>query len=100
LLKIEEIWLEYHNRLFAFIKKRVDESEAEDILQDVFTKIFSRIDTIKDNIKIENWIYQITRNAVIDYYRGKKKNIKLEDWVETTQFDDNDNIFIRSGELN
>ena len=70
---IEPIWQEYHNSLQGFIRSRVgDPSTAEDILQDVFLRIHSRIHTLRENNKIKSWIYQITRNAIIDYYRAYK----------------------------
>lgn len=70
---IEQIWQEYHDRLLGFITKRVnDHAAAEDILQDVFIKIYSRIDTLKDTGKLQSWMYQITRNAIVDYYRSHK----------------------------
>ncbi|MFC1490888.1 RNA polymerase sigma factor SigZ, partial [Candidatus Latescibacterota bacterium] len=69
----EAIWKEYHDSLFAFIRSRVADSiTAEDILQDVFVKIHSKIGTLKQRAKLKSWIYQIARNAIIDYYRSHK----------------------------
>jgi RNA polymerase sigma-70 factor (ECF subfamily) len=42
---------------------------AEDILQEVFLRIHSRIHTLMAPDKLESWIYQIARNAIIDHYR-------------------------------
>ncbi|WP_316365587.1 sigma-70 family RNA polymerase sigma factor [Candidatus Thiodiazotropha sp. CDECU1] len=70
---IEEIWNHYHSNLLAFIQKRVnDKTAAEDILQDIFVRIQSRIDTLENRSKLESWLYQITRNAIIDFYRSRK----------------------------
>ncbi len=74
----EQIWEEFSSALRSFISRRVSNpSQVEDILQDVFVKIHSNIDLLKDNTKIRSWVYQITRNTIIDYYR--KQQIKLED---------------------
>ena len=60
----EAIWTAFSDQLKQFILSRTaDESLADDILQDVFLKIHSRIDTLKDDTKIRGWIYQITRNT-------------------------------------
>ena len=48
---------------------------TEDILQDVFIKIHLKIDTLKDESKIKPWLYQITRNRIMDYYRQNKSVI-------------------------
>lgn len=64
------IWDEFSAGLKRFILSRVlDEQVADDILQDVFIKIHTRLDTLQDPAKLESWIYQITRNAIADYYR-------------------------------
>ncbi len=72
--KIELIWKDYHDKLLSFIQSRVnDNNMSEDILQDVFVKILTKINTLKDNSKLRSWLYQVTRNAISDYYRDKKK---------------------------
>ena len=74
----EYIWKEYHDKLYSFILSRVSESSvADDILQEVFMRILSRIDTLKDCDKLQSWIYQITRNSIIDCYRTQKKTSEL-----------------------
>jgi RNA polymerase sigma-70 factor (ECF subfamily) len=49
-----------------------DPHSAEDILQDVFLKIHTRIDTLYQQDRVSAWIYQIARNAIADYYRGQR----------------------------
>ncbi len=74
----EYVWKEYHDKLYGFILSRVNEpSVADDILQDVFMRILSKIDSLKDCDKLQSWIYQIARNAIIDYYRSRKKTSEL-----------------------
>ena len=50
----EDIWTEYHDKLSVFLRTRVANDVAEDILQDVFVKIHSRIDSLKENTKLES----------------------------------------------
>jgi len=77
----ESIWQAYSSQLKAYILKRIpDSSFADDILQDVFIKIHEKIGMLKDNEKISNWIYQITKNSIIDYYR--KQKMKFSDIQE------------------
>jgi len=87
----EQVWIEYHRKLLSFIRKRVNnDAMAEDILQDVFIKIHSRIDTLKDNIKLESWLYQITRNTVYDYYRSFKPLEQLPEELKQADIEDNE----------
>lgn len=76
--RTEQVWQEYHKGLHSFIKSRVgDASIADDILQDVFLRIHSRIGTLKANHKMQHWIYQIARNAIIDHYRTHRTTEEL-----------------------
>ncbi len=82
----EEIWRKYHSDLLVFIRKRVNEKvAAEDILQDVFIRIHSRIETLENRSKLESWLYQITRNAIIDFYRSRKLMEELPEWLAQPQ---------------
>jgi len=72
----EDIWEEFGGKLHGFIRARVnDEQNAEDILQDVMVKIHLKSATLNEKDKLTSWLYQITRNTIIDFYR--KKSIPL-----------------------
>jgi len=69
----EKIYDNFAEELQGFIQKKVnDKLTADDILQDVFIKIHSSIDSLKDETKVRGWIYQITRNTIIDHSRKEK----------------------------
>lgn len=88
----ENIWREYHSKLSAFLKSRVSSDVADDLLQDVFVKVHTRLDSLRDNTKIESWLYQLTRNTVTDYYRSKKPTEALPDWIEQPESDEGEII--------
>jgi RNA polymerase sigma-70 factor (ECF subfamily) len=80
LLTTENIWHEFNTGLKQFILKRIpDEQSADDILQEVFLKIHTRIDTLREEEKLPGWVYQIARNAVYDYYREQRPAGELPD---------------------
>jgi RNA polymerase sigma-70 factor (ECF subfamily) len=77
---LETIWEHFSSRLFRFIRSRVeDHATAEDILQEVFLRIHTRMDTLSDANRLESWIYQIARNAIIDHYRRRKVLTEIPD---------------------
>lgn len=87
----EKVWEEFNTGLKHFILKRVpDEPSAEDILQDVFLKIHTHIDSLRQEEKLQSWIYQIARNAVTDFYRTHKRTPDLPEmpYVPEDPFDD------------
>ncbi len=74
----EQLWETFSAPLQQFIRRRVDDPHnAEDILQDVFLKIHARIDTLHQQDRVASWIYQITRNAIADYYRARRPTTDL-----------------------
>ncbi len=90
--KTEKIWSEYHSKLAAFIRSRVAEEVVDDLLQDVFIKIQSHIDTLQDAGKLESWLYQITRNAITDFYRTQRPTDALPEWLEQPQPEETEQI--------
>ncbi len=70
-LSNEEIYEQYHDKVFAYIRNHVNQIEdAEDLCEDVFVKIYSKIDSYDESkASISTWIYTMTSNTVIDFYR-------------------------------
>ena len=67
------VWEQFSQQLKNFILKRVnDRQDAEDILQDVFLKIHLNIHSLRDDERLLSWLYQITRNTIIDHYRTQR----------------------------
>jgi RNA polymerase sigma factor (sigma-70 family) len=56
-----------------------NEEEAQDILQDSFIKIFTKLDTYKFAGSFEGWLKRIVTNTSIEYYRRKIETEKVED---------------------
>ena len=52
-----------------------NDSDAEDVLQNVFCKIHQNIAELKDPDKLYPWVFQTTRNAIIDFYRERKMTV-------------------------
>ena len=85
----EEIWESFNQKLYSFIYSRVNSKvETEDILQDVFLKIHKNIDGLADREKLPAWIYKITRNSIIDYYRNKgtRPDVEFNDYLQPQEF--------------
>lgn len=78
-LALESLWTEMHQRLYRFILSRVsDEMVADDILQEVFLRIHTHLESVRDMDRLESWIFQIARNSIQDYYRAQRRNVSLE----------------------
>lgn len=66
------VWRTYGKRLAAFIRRRIDDDTvADDILQDVFLRVQQNLSALRRPERLQAWLYQIARNAVIDHYRSR-----------------------------
>lgn len=93
--KTTEIWEKFHIQLYAFIFKKVNNKElAEDILMDVFIKIQTKLPDLKNLKKLKSWIFQITRNEIIDHFRSKSYNYELDENLEV--FNEEENNYIKN----
>jgi RNA polymerase sigma factor (sigma-70 family) len=45
---------------------RLREHDAEDVFQDVFARVYDRLDTLRDDGAIRPWIAQLTRRVCLD----------------------------------
>jgi RNA polymerase sigma-70 factor, ECF subfamily len=71
----ENIWNQFSEKLKNFLLKRVNDPEiANDLLQEVFLKIHLKLPLLKEEKKVENWVFQIAYNQLNDFYRAKSKN--------------------------
>lgn len=92
-MTFESIYLEFDAKLRNFILGRVSYPDlAEDILQDVYLKIHSKIDNVQDSEKLESWIYQITRHTIIDYYRRVRPEQELPESLPASQQEEPDAV--------
>lgn len=89
----EKIYKKYRNLVygiaFSLLKNKHD---SEDIVQIVFTKIYS-IDKNKLPVKNEaSWLYSVTKNETLNFMKKKKDDISLDDIYEIP---DNNNELIK-----
>jgi len=80
--KFKLIFETYHQKVFNYIFRIVGNREnAEDILQEVFLKIFQGLPKYREKEKLAPWIFTITRNTIYDYFR--KRNVYQNYFLET-----------------
>jgi RNA polymerase sigma-70 factor, ECF subfamily len=94
-MEVAGIYTQFHNSLLSFVRSKIKSKEdAEDILQNVFIKISANVNRLTDEEKLQSWIFTITRNAIIDYYRTNtsKRSVSIgpdqeEDMLDEIQTD-------------
>ena len=85
----------YKAKLGKYIKRRtnIGAHDIEDLLQDIFIKVYVNINEYDDKLVFSSWIYRITHNYMIDWLRKNKKyvNFSIDD-------DENRLVFILEDE--
>jgi len=89
---INQVLIEMAIPLKRFIRKYIaNEQDAEELAQDVLLKIFGGVSSLRDNSRIQPWIYRIARNTITDYYRKTNKPIEfveLPEEIEEKYYED------------
>lgn len=71
--------LKERSRLWNFIRRRVaDQTDADDILQDVFYEFTQAYHLPEPIEQASAWLFRVARNRIIDRFR-KKKEVPLAD---------------------
>jgi len=100
-INTENLWKEFSGHVRNFIRQRVsDENDAEDVLQDIFMRIHNGIGSLKNEERVESWVFSIARRALSDYYRSRnrKKTTPASDEIEEPADDVNFNVNEFEGE--
>jgi RNA polymerase sigma-70 factor (ECF subfamily) len=78
-MEIASIHSQFYKVLYSYIAGRIkNKDDAADILQEVFIKIAANLSSLTNKDKLKSWIFSITRNAIIDYYRKSKQRFQTD----------------------
>ena len=88
LLDTEKIYREFHPKVYQYLVNRMGSVEdAEDMAQTVFLKVFTKLETFDaSKSSLSTWIFNITRNTMIDHQRSM--TLRIHDEIPETQADD------------
>ena len=56
---------------------RLPPSDAEDVFQDVFTRVYERLGSLRSDEAIRPWIGQLTRNCCLDLIRSSGRSVPV-----------------------
>jgi RNA polymerase sigma factor (sigma-70 family) len=62
---------------------RLSPQDAEDVFQEVFARVYDRLDTLREPDALRPWIGQLTRRECIDRLRASAREIPAEELPET-----------------
>jgi RNA polymerase sigma-70 factor (ECF subfamily) len=75
----------YQERLYWHVRRMVvDHDDANDVLQNVFIRVWNGLENFKEESQLYTWLYRIATNESLTFLEGQKKraSVSLSD-VET-----------------
>lgn len=98
-LALEAIYYRYKTALFNMAYRYTyDRSTAEDLLQEIFIKVFTHLGDIRKTQTFTGWVYRIALNTCYSHLRGKRaelqKNVPLAE-VEGALYEVQENSSVR-----
>jgi RNA polymerase sigma-70 factor (ECF subfamily) len=80
-----------HSGLVAAIVRggfRLAPADAEDVFQEVFTRLYVRLDGIREGQAVRGWIAQVARNVALDHIRRSGREVVTGEPVDEHAFDE------------
>jgi RNA polymerase sigma-70 factor (ECF subfamily) len=68
----------YQQRLYWHIRKMViDHDDTDDLLQEVFIKVWKNIEKFREDSNLYTWMYKIATNECLNFLKRKKDKFKV-----------------------
>ena len=70
-----QIYKKYYGHLYIKALRSVrNRAQAEDLIQEVFIKVFNDPDTYRQDFTFNTWLSKVANNYIIDYIRQRNRN--------------------------
>jgi len=80
MIQTQEIWNLYSEDIKRFILSKVkDAVVADDLLQETFIKVHTKLHQLQDETKLKPWLFSIARHTVSDYFRQHNFKYEIDD---------------------
>ena len=88
----DKIYKEFYPRVYQYLVNRMGNiHDAEDMAQTVFLKVYTKLDTFdKEKSSLSTWIFNITRNTLIDHQRSM--SLRIHEEIPETMADDSPDL--------
>jgi RNA polymerase sigma-70 factor (ECF subfamily) len=76
---MELLYHQYKRRVFGIIHRIVGQSDAEEVAQEVFVRIFRALGSFRGESALSTWIYRLTVNAALSYVAKRSRRNEVGD---------------------
>ena len=86
----EKVYRYFYPRLLYFAKQYIHDIEAsKNIVQDVFTELWDRRNTLKEETNLNAWLFTVTKNKSLKIIRHLKSQQNYDSYFKARQLDVN-----------
>jgi len=95
----EELLKRYQDKMFryAYYQFNFSKQKAEEIVQDIFLKVWNNLEKFDDKTNFNAWIYRLAHNLILDSFKKKELNLvesDIQDLRLYKEFDENKHYLI------
>lgn len=74
-----ELISRYEGKLGSYVRRKSNatSTDIQDILQNIFIKVYKNLNDFDSTLKFSSWIYRIAHNEMIDWYRKEKRTPRI-----------------------
>jgi len=97
---MEPLMQQYKDYVYTIVIQMVkNNSVAEELTQDVFVKVFKKIDSYQEKSKFSTWLYTVTYRTCLNYLEKKKIVFNMSDISASDENTENTPDFIMDQEF-
>ncbi len=89
----EKLWSDYRAGIEALVRSRVSNpADVDDLIQDILMRTYKNLKTVQSEERIKSWLFQISKNAIIDHYRKKGRAEDCAPPIEVDEDEDSEGV--------
>ncbi len=74
----QQVYEAMSSRVHALVRRIVGEHAADDVTQDVFIHVFTKMQTFNQESAFETWVYRLAVNDALQYLRRERRRSTLK----------------------
>jgi RNA polymerase sigma-70 factor (family 1) len=87
----EQVFMSYYHPLRFFISQKIAQDDAEDIVEDLFVRLWNNKTTFENEIHLKGFLYRSADNARKDFLKShrvsKTDHLENQDFKEVQKYD-------------
>jgi RNA polymerase sigma-70 factor (ECF subfamily) len=73
-----DLWEAFAHHMRRYVRRRIDDPDAaEDVLQDIFLRLHTHLQDVRQPDRALPWLYRLARSAVVDHVRRRAPATEL-----------------------